>query len=675
MSHLRRLWHQHVRLASSLFVLAGAVTIVAACSSGESVGRGEVAHEAGADAERVALAQQGLGWDGGCVCLPIASCPPKTGGCVRSPSALECPKLLCLGTSSVCFVESDKSTCTNSAGKTDTCDGGSCGTCTGCYSSNGLCQPGTATTACLVEGERYCKSCDDGNECTTDSCGPRGCTSTKVEDKTACTGGMCFGGTCCTGCTVNGTCQPGVKIDACGAAGAECRACAKPSNPCLRATCIGGACGTEPVPKGTSCTDGKVCNGEETCDGNGACLAGTPKDCTTSDACMTAHCDDTQGCVSSPNVGAKCSDGNACTVGDVCDANGQCVPSGPKNCDDGKFCTKDACDPATGTCSYEPLTDGTDCDDLIACTTGETCQAGVCKAAGTISCDDNNICTQDILDCAANQCSYVPVAETVACVPEDKCFYNGTCNAGQCQGTTAVNCDDGNPCTQDSCDPAVGCVHTNEPLTTACVDGNPCTTDDRCRVLGKCQGTPIVCAALDDCHLPGLCDEKTGVCGSDPRRNDGEPCANGTGSCVSGSCEITATGGAAGSPGVAGAPGIGGAAGTTGILGSAGTPGTESTVAGAAGLLGTAGTAIGEGGASGAPAEVGGDAPDGGMTSGGKSGRGGGADANEEDIYKRDPGGCSCSMPDRNGHGPLASLLGVALAFGIRRRRRNAIQR
>ena len=43
---------------------------------------------------------------------------------------------------------------------------------------------------------------------------------------------------------------------------------------------------------------------------------------------------------------------------------------------------------------------------------------------------------------------------------------------GTCVGTP-INCDDGNPCTTDSCDPVTGCINT--PNSNACDDGNVCT--------------------------------------------------------------------------------------------------------------------------------------------------------------------------------------------------------
>ncbi len=60
-----------------------------------------------------------------------------------------------------------------------------------------------------------------------------------------------------------------------------------------------------------------------------------------------------------------------------------------------------------------------------------------------------------------------------------------------------------------------------------CDDGNACTRTDRC-LGGVCVGSdPVVCAALDQCHVAGTCDPATGVC-TDPAAPDGTPCSDGT---------------------------------------------------------------------------------------------------------------------------------------------------
>ena len=52
------------------------------------------------------------------------------------------------------------------------------------------------------------------------------------------------------------------------------------------------------------------------------------------------------------------------------------------------------------------------------------------------------------------------------------------CDQGQCKPGTSLDCDDENPCTDDLCDPGLGCRHDNN--TDSCDDSNPCTTGDVC---------------------------------------------------------------------------------------------------------------------------------------------------------------------------------------------------
>jgi hypothetical protein len=101
----------------------------------------------------------------------------------------------------------------------------------------------------------------------------------------------------------------------------------------------------------------------------------------------------------------------------------------------------------------------------------------------------------------------------------DFCDLNGNCSSGGFK-----NCNDGNPCTDDSCDPGTGqCIHlfNNAP----CEDGSLCTDNDQC-VNGSCRsGTPKNCSDDNICTLNERCDPSTGQCTFNP--NDGAPCDDG----------------------------------------------------------------------------------------------------------------------------------------------------
>lgn len=74
------------------------------------------------------------------------------------------------------------------------------------------------------------------------------------------------------------------------------------------------------------------------------------EECDDGNFCTIDACESLLGCNHTITTGAVCSDGNACTVADVCDTFGQCVGS-LKTCDDALVCTTDACDQPTGACN------------------------------------------------------------------------------------------------------------------------------------------------------------------------------------------------------------------------------------------------------------------------------------------------------------------------------------
>ena len=77
----------------------------------------------------------------------------------------------------------------------------------------------------------------------------------------------------------------------------------------------------------------------------------------------------------------------------------------------------------------------------------------------------------------------------------------------ECVPDAPLQCMDGNPCTDDTCDPVVGCVHVNN--TAPCDDGNSCTTGDTCSG-GTCRpGGPTNCDDGNCCTIDG-CNPATG---------------------------------------------------------------------------------------------------------------------------------------------------------------------
>ncbi|MDP6943127.1 MAG: hypothetical protein QF464_03170, partial [Myxococcota bacterium] len=90
-----------------------------------------------------------------------------------------------------------------------------------------------------------------------------------------------------------------------------------------------------------------------------------------------------------------------------------------------------------------------------------------------------------------------------------------------CLSGQPLGCDDEDPCTDDSCDPALGCEHTHN--TAPCDDEDPCTEEDTCSE-GECVGGPQVdCSSYDAECLIGVCDSETGLCGALPLP-DGTSC-------------------------------------------------------------------------------------------------------------------------------------------------------
>jgi len=400
-------------------------------------------------------------------------------------------------------------------------------------------------------------NCNDGNPCTDDSCSMgTGCVHTNntnsCNDGSLCTElDQCSGGVCvgqptaiALGCDDDDACN---GVETCNPATGTCvnppdldcdddNVCTtdscNPASGCVNSAntlscndqsactendqCSGGACVGTPTQVALGCNDGDVCDGLETCNpATGQCEEGTPPDCEDENPCTDGFCG-VNGCFQVNNT-ASCSDGNACTAGDVCTA-GACTSGGLIQCSDGDPCNGlETCDPESGCLPGTPL----DCDDDNPCTDDFCGPQGCFHVNTTASCNDGNPCTTNDA-CFLGACRGGALLQ---CSDGDPCNGVETCNpTGGCQAGTPLSCDDDNGCTEDSCEPGVGCAHVDLDAT-ACDDGDACTTGDVCSA-GTCGGEAVVCGDANVCNGQESCNPSTGVCeaGTPLTCDDGDAC-------------------------------------------------------------------------------------------------------------------------------------------------------
>ena len=303
------------------------------------------------------------------------------------------------------------------------------------------------------------------------------------------------------------------------------------SNPCTVDACqpADGKCSHGNLAGGPCDADGTVCTADDTCKG-GSCVAGNALDCGDNNVCTDDACDAVAGCVHLPNKESCDADDDACTVGDAC-ADGGCSKGAVKDCNDANGCTGDSCDTKTGGCGHKVLV-GQACDDGDACTAGDACdgpQGGSCGAGKLADCDDKNPCTVDTCAPATGKCGHAPTEgkpcdDGDACTSAEKCEQGGGCGGGQ-----AKDCDDKNTCTIDNCDSKTGlCAHTSN-AGNGCDDGNACTDADVCATGAGGEvcigGKPKVCADGNPC-TNDACDKAKG-CLFTASVGKGVPCYEG----------------------------------------------------------------------------------------------------------------------------------------------------
>ncbi|HJQ84802.1 MAG TPA: hypothetical protein VKA21_12040, partial [Candidatus Binatia bacterium] len=165
---------------------------------------------------------------------------------------------------------------------------------------------------------------------------------------------------------------------------------------------------------------------------------------------------------------------------------------------------------------------------VTSTTTPTTTLPPACDAAVPASCDDGNPCTVDsclgaIVGCVHHPQNGVPCPDEGVFCTEDHCV------AGQCIHVPSdLRCDNG-ACTMRACRPRhphadrIGCVQSRGRHA---VDGTPCTedglacTDDACR-NGICLHVPVAAR----CVPPGVC--AAAECAPGRADRDGAGCATG----------------------------------------------------------------------------------------------------------------------------------------------------
>ncbi len=142
-----------------------------------------------------------------------------------------------------------------------------------------------------------------------------------------------------------------------------------------------------------------------------------------------------------------------------------------------------------------------------------------------LECDDGNACTEDRCDPDIG-CLHEPIG----CNDFDACTRD-SCDAASGCVFDPLDCNDGNACTSDRCDAALGCRNTD--VSAACDDSDVCTTDS-CDPATGCVNAGVDCDDDNDCTAES-CDAVSGC--SSVAVADGTVCDRGLGRCQAGMCE------------------------------------------------------------------------------------------------------------------------------------------
>jgi hypothetical protein len=219
-----------------------------------------------------------------------------------------------------------------------------------------------------------------------------------------------------------------------------------------------GNCEVVPDEDGTSCEDGQFCTADDSCQ-DGLCVAGPPNDCNLAlGDCEAAVCNEqAKQCDAVPKQnGVGCTNSaNLCLLAPTCQ-NGQCVGA-ENDCFYAPVpdeCHVAVCNPQNGKCEPQPGNDGAGCTDPNdLCTLAKTCAAGACQGGSAKDCSAlTQGCNLGVCNTLDGKCTTKAVLEGQGCDDLDACTSGETCQAGQCQGgAPVVQCKNADNCCPPSC--------------------------------------------------------------------------------------------------------------------------------------------------------------------------------------------------------------------------------
>lgn len=264
------------------------------------------------------------------------------------------------------------------------------------------------------------------------------------------------------------------------------------------------------------CSSGGSCSCTE--NGNVLCVGTTGK-------CLLGECQ-------KASVETKCPFGCA---------NSECVWClSEADCGDGDVCTKDAC--LDGDCVYEQkcLYSGNfaklkcDTDEDCAqsgmgefCVFSESAQSGLCQECSNLpadlhSCPEGFECNWGLVGEEGDFLSHYYCVE-IECTADAECDDGNPCTEDSCKGIVCKNiavdgccksdaeCDDANPCTKDTCGDELSCANVWQGNCFTCEDDSQCFAQKWCSVETEGQLVEVT----GKCQSNGTCEVTETICPND----------------------------------------------------------------------------------------------------------------------------------------------------------------